>query len=203
MTSTPYTVNDVMTKTVVTVTSAAEFKEIAAAMERWKVTAVPVIEGEGHVVGGRRLGDTAKAGSVRAEQLMTSPAVTISPDTTLPQAARLDDVPAYYTRMGPANAAGPAPGTSHGPRSPTCPPWTPTSTGSCWTCGGTPNAQRAGSKTRCTSRSTSSTDASAKCRPGWCASTARGGMRAGVAACLLDAARSAGLPMATGPRSDS
>lgn len=112
MTSTPYTVNDVMTKTVVTVTAAAEFKEIATAMERWKVTAVPVIEGEGHVVGVvseadlltkeefhehgpslieqmRRLGDTAKAGSVRAEQLMTTPAVTIRPDATLPQAARL------------------------------------------------------------------------------------------------------------------
>ncbi|MFI9186515.1 CBS domain-containing protein [Streptomyces goshikiensis] len=112
MTSTPYTVNDVMTKTVVTVTAAAEFKEIATAMERWKVTAVPVIEGEGRVVGVvseadlltkeefhaqgpslieqmRRLGDTAKAGSVRAEQLMTSPAVTIRPDATLPRAARL------------------------------------------------------------------------------------------------------------------
>ncbi|WP_327733531.1 CBS domain-containing protein [Streptomyces nojiriensis] len=112
MTSTPYTVNDVMTKTVVTVTAAAEFKEIATAMEHWKVTAVPVIEGEGHVVGVvseadlltkeefhehgpslieqmRRLGDTAKAGSVRAEQLMTTPAVTIRPDATLPQAARL------------------------------------------------------------------------------------------------------------------
>ncbi|WP_324615931.1 CBS domain-containing protein [Streptomyces sp. WM6372] len=37
----------------------------------------------------RRLGDTAKAGSVRAEQLMTAPAVTVHPDATLPQAARL------------------------------------------------------------------------------------------------------------------
>ncbi|MFE1875780.1 CBS domain-containing protein [Streptomyces sp. NPDC059496] len=37
----------------------------------------------------RRLGDTAKAGSVCAEQLMTSPAVTIHPDATLPQADRL------------------------------------------------------------------------------------------------------------------
>ncbi|MGW7456363.1 CBS domain-containing protein [Streptomyces sp. NPDC054797] len=112
MTSAPYTVNDVMTKPVTTVTPATDFKEIVAAMERWKVTAVPVIEGEGRVVGVvseadllpkeefhehrpglieqmRRLGDTAKAGSVRAEELMTSPAVTIRPDATLPQAARL------------------------------------------------------------------------------------------------------------------
>lgn len=112
MTSTPYTVKDVMTTNVVAVTLTAQFKEIATAMERWKVTAVPVIEGEGHVVGVvseadllpkeefhahrpgmieqmRRLGDTAKAGSLRAEQLMTSPAVTVHPDATLPQAARI------------------------------------------------------------------------------------------------------------------
>ncbi|WP_433917150.1 CBS domain-containing protein [Streptomyces sp. NBC_01744] len=101
-----------MTKTVVTVTPDAQFKEIAAAMERWKVTAVPVIEGEGRVVGVvseadllpkeefheqspgmiedmRRLGDIAKAGSVQAKDLMTSPAVTVKPDAPLPQAARL------------------------------------------------------------------------------------------------------------------
>ncbi|MFK0237802.1 CBS domain-containing protein [Streptomyces vinaceus] len=112
MTSTPYTVADVMTTPVVTVTPATDFKEIVAAMERWKVSAVAVIEGEARVVGVvseadllpkeefhehrpgmmeqlRRLGDTAKAGSVRAEQLMTTPAVTVHPDATLPQAARL------------------------------------------------------------------------------------------------------------------
>ncbi|WP_326632961.1 CBS domain-containing protein [Streptomyces sp. NBC_01744] len=112
MTSGRYTVDDVMTKTVVTVTPDAQFKEIAAAMERWKVTAVPVIEGEGRVVGVvseadllpkeefheqspgmiedmRRLGDIAKAGSVQAKDLMTSPAVTVKPDAPLPQAARL------------------------------------------------------------------------------------------------------------------
>ncbi|MFF7579355.1 CBS domain-containing protein [Streptomyces sp. NBC_01230] len=112
MTSGRYTVNDVMTKTVVTITLDAEFKEIAAAMEQWKVTAVPVIEGEGRVVGVvseadllpkeefhdhapgmieqmHHLGDIAKAGSVRAKDLMTSPAVTVKPDAPLPQAARL------------------------------------------------------------------------------------------------------------------
>ncbi|WP_330300653.1 CBS domain-containing protein [Streptomyces sp. NBC_00503] len=112
MTSTPYTVNDVMTKPVTTVAPTTDFKEIVAAMERWQVTAVPVVEGEGRVVGVvseadllpkeefhehrpglieqmRRLGDTSKAGSVRAEELMTSPAVTIRPEATLPQAARL------------------------------------------------------------------------------------------------------------------
>ncbi|MGW2183198.1 CBS domain-containing protein [Streptomyces sp. NPDC001732] len=112
MTSTRYTVNDVMTEAVVTVTPATEFKEIADAMERWQVTAVPVVEDGDRVVGVvseadllpkeefhdyppgmidhmRRLGDTAKAGSVRAEELMTSPAITIEPGAPLPQAARL------------------------------------------------------------------------------------------------------------------
>ncbi|MFG2295851.1 CBS domain-containing protein [Streptomyces sp. NPDC048603] len=108
----PYTVADVMTTEVIAVTPSTGFKDIAGAMERWKVTALPVVEGEGRVVGVvseadlllkeefhehrpgmigqmRRLGDTAKAGSTRAEDLMTTPAVTIRPDATLPQAARL------------------------------------------------------------------------------------------------------------------
>ncbi|MEL5955931.1 CBS domain-containing protein [Streptomyces sp. CLV115] len=112
MASTRYTVDDVMTKTVVTVTPDTEFKEIADAMERWKVTAVPVVDEGGSVVGVvseadllpkeefherppgmidqmRRLGDTAKAGSVRAGELMTGPAVTIEPGASLPRAARL------------------------------------------------------------------------------------------------------------------
>ncbi|MFI8260908.1 MULTISPECIES: CBS domain-containing protein [unclassified Streptomyces] len=112
MTSTPYTVADVMTTKVIAVTPSTGFKDIATAMERWKVTALPVIEGEGHVVGVvseadlllkeefhehrpglieqmRRLGDTAKAGSTRAENMMTTPAVTIRPDATLSQAAHL------------------------------------------------------------------------------------------------------------------
>ncbi|MGW1190755.1 CBS domain-containing protein [Streptomyces sp. NPDC002559] len=108
----PFTVADVMTKKVVAVRPGAEFKEIAATMERWKVTALPVVEGEGRVVGvvseadlilkeefhDHRLGlieqlrrpdATAKAGSDRAEDLMTSPAVTVGPGAPLPQAARL------------------------------------------------------------------------------------------------------------------
>ncbi|MFB7368873.1 CBS domain-containing protein [Streptomyces sp. NPDC056222] len=112
MTPQPFTVSDVMTKMVVAVQPGTEFKEIVAAMERWQVTAVPVVEGEGRVVGVvseadllfkeefhdhrlglveqlRRLDATAKAGSHRAEDLMTSPVVTVAPDASLPQAARL------------------------------------------------------------------------------------------------------------------
>ncbi|MFJ8383968.1 CBS domain-containing protein [Streptomyces sp. NPDC094438] len=112
MTNSRYTVADVMTTTVVTVTPDAGFKEIVAAMTQWQVAAVPVIEGEGRVVGViseadllakeefhrhrpgmieqmRRLDDTAKAGSTHARELMTAPAVTVHADATLPQAARL------------------------------------------------------------------------------------------------------------------
>lgn len=112
MSAHPYTVADVMTKQVVAVAPDASFKEIATAMERWKVTALPVVEGEARVVGVvseadllpkeefhdhrpglveqlRRLDDTAKAGSVRARDLMTTPAVTIRPDAPLSLAARL------------------------------------------------------------------------------------------------------------------
>ncbi|MFE1881399.1 CBS domain-containing protein [Streptomyces diastatochromogenes] len=107
----PYTGNDVMTTTVVAIASDAQFKEIVAAMERWKVSALPVLEGEGRVVGvvseadllakerlrdsdlsvikkGRGLDDLAKAVAVSARDLMTTPAVTIRAGASLPQAAR-------------------------------------------------------------------------------------------------------------------
>ncbi|MFB8265832.1 MULTISPECIES: CBS domain-containing protein [unclassified Streptomyces] len=112
MPSTPYTVDDVMTRKVIAVALDATFKEIVTAMERWKITALPVVKGEGRVVGVvseadllpkeefhghrpglveqmRNLSATAKAGSTRAEDLMTAPAITVHPDTALPQAARL------------------------------------------------------------------------------------------------------------------
>ncbi|MER5487614.1 CBS domain-containing protein [Streptomyces sp. NPDC002812] len=114
MTSSPHLVRDVMTRIVVSVTPLTEFKEIVAVMKQWHVTAVPVIEGEGtsKVIGVvseadllpkeefrdhdpglieqmRRLSDTLKAGSTLAKDLMATPAVTVRPDTTLAQAARL------------------------------------------------------------------------------------------------------------------
>ncbi|MFC8511329.1 CBS domain-containing protein [Streptomyces sp. NPDC057411] len=112
MTAQPFTVADVMTKRVVAVLPGADFKEIVATMRRWRVTAVPVVEGEGRCVGivseadlllkeefhdhrlglveqMRRLDATAKAGARRAEDLMSSPAVTVAPEASLPTAARL------------------------------------------------------------------------------------------------------------------
>ncbi|MFF3943059.1 CBS domain-containing protein [Streptomyces phaeofaciens] len=111
MHGTPHIVSDVMTHTVAAVGRGATFKEIVQLMQDWKVSALPVIEGEGRVVGVvseadllpkeefrdsdpdrytqlRRLSDLAKAGAVTAEELMTSPALTVRPDATLAQAAR-------------------------------------------------------------------------------------------------------------------
>lgn len=112
MTGTPHIVSDVMTQTVVAVGRDAPFKEIVRTMEQWKVSAMPVLEGEGRVVGvvseadllpkeefrdeepslyqqRERLADAAKAGATRAAELMSTPAVTVHADATLAQAARI------------------------------------------------------------------------------------------------------------------
>ena len=111
MHGTPHIVSDVMTHTVTAVGRNATFKEIVRMMQDWKVSALPVLEGEGRVVGLvseadllpkeefrdsdpdrytqlRRLSDLAKAGGVRAEELMTAPALTTRPGATLAEAAR-------------------------------------------------------------------------------------------------------------------
>ncbi|GAA3379008.1 CBS domain-containing protein [Streptomyces sannanensis] len=110
MPDSPHTVSDVMTHTAVAVGRRATYKEIVALMEQWKVSAVPVLEGEGRVIGvvseadllpkeelrvddptqaDRPLSDAAKAGAVFAEELMSSPAVTVHADATVAEAARI------------------------------------------------------------------------------------------------------------------
>ncbi|MFI9615262.1 CBS domain-containing protein [Streptomyces sp. NPDC052023] len=108
----PRIVSDVMTHTAVAVGRDAPFKDIVGLMEQWKVSALPVLEGEGRVIGVvseadllpkeefrdsdpdrltqlRRLPDLAKAGGVKAQELMSTPAVTVHADATLAQAARI------------------------------------------------------------------------------------------------------------------
>ncbi|MFE7464476.1 CBS domain-containing protein [Streptomyces sp. NPDC057499] len=109
MAPSPYTVSDVMTHTAVAVGRDASYKEIVELMQQWKVSAVPVLEGEGRVIGVvseadllwkeefRQDGpplrgqaeDTSKADAVLAADLMSSPAVTVHPDATLAEAARI------------------------------------------------------------------------------------------------------------------
>ncbi|GGX20642.1 CBS domain-containing protein [Streptomyces noursei] len=111
MTHSPHTVGDVMTQTVVAVGQGARFKEIVETMEQWKVSALPVLAGEGRVIGvvseadllpkeefrgadpdlmeqRRRLDDLRKAGGRTAGELMSAPALTVHADDTIAQAAR-------------------------------------------------------------------------------------------------------------------
>ncbi|MEW2032764.1 CBS domain-containing protein [Streptomyces roseifaciens] len=111
MKDTSHTVSDVMTQTVVAVSRAAPFKEIVKTLAQWKVSALPVLEGEGRVVGVvseadllpkqqfkdrdpsrleqmRHLDELVKAGAGTAGELMSTPAVTLHGDATLAEAAR-------------------------------------------------------------------------------------------------------------------
>jgi CBS domain-containing protein len=112
MDGSPHIVSDVMTHTVVAVGRDAPFKEIVGLMGQWKVSALPVLEGEGRVIGVvseadllpkeefrdsdpdrftqlGRLPDLAKAGALTAGEVMSSPAVTVHADATLAEAARI------------------------------------------------------------------------------------------------------------------
>ena len=108
-------VRNVMTDEVVTVVDSATFKEIVGLMSEHAVSALPVVDRDGHLTGivseadlllkeecdpesaaehhligfGRRKIERAKAAGSLAAQLMTTPAVTVGPDATLHEAARL------------------------------------------------------------------------------------------------------------------
>ena len=108
-------VRDVMSSLPIAVRETTSFKEIAARLRECRVSAFPVLDADGKVtglvseadllvkeavlgepggIGGLLSGLVhhtvrAKAGGVTAADLMTSPAVTISPDDTVEHAARL------------------------------------------------------------------------------------------------------------------
>jgi CBS domain-containing protein len=106
------TVNDVMTTTVVTVKQGASYKEMAALLRKYRVSAFPVLDDDQKVIGivseADLLAKTAlnadrggamtamvhhkelkKADGVTAGDLMSSNVVTVKPDDTVEQAARL------------------------------------------------------------------------------------------------------------------
>lgn len=113
-------VQDVMTTSVVTVDRITPYKEIAKRLAEHKIGGVPVLTMGRHVVGvvsegdllaaratnpaaGRRwLGRPSKRQwhhGTMAEDLMTSPAITIRPDATIAAAARLMN--AHHVRFLP------------------------------------------------------------------------------------------------------
>ena len=104
------TVRDVMTTTVVAVKRDATFKEMAATLRRYRVSALPVVDDAGHVIGVvseadllakealadpgvaaelLRHQDVRKAQGLTAGDLMTRPPVTASPGDPVEQAARM------------------------------------------------------------------------------------------------------------------
>jgi CBS domain-containing protein len=106
------TVADVMTSRVIAVKRNADFKQIAQVLRQYRVSACPVINDAGRVVGivseadllyktadselptglirlRWKLGEASKITAVTAAQLMTSPAVTIDPDAPIQVAARV------------------------------------------------------------------------------------------------------------------
>ncbi|CAM5652147.1 MULTISPECIES: CBS domain-containing protein [Streptomyces] len=128
MESSPHRVGDVMTRAVVAVGRKALFKDIVERMEEWKVSALPVLEGDGRVIGvvseadllpkealrdsdpdrfprTRHLTGLAKAGAVSAEELMSTPAVTVHGDATLAEAARIMAL-RHVKRLPVVNAEG-------------------------------------------------------------------------------------------------
>jgi CBS domain-containing protein len=106
-------VQDVMSRDVVVAIESTPFKELVLRMQEHRVSAIPVVDADGRLVGivseadlllkedthlegegrlfeGRqRRTEREKHVAVVAAQLMTSPPVTIGPDATLPEAARL------------------------------------------------------------------------------------------------------------------
>jgi CBS-domain-containing membrane protein len=106
------TVEDVMTTRVIAVKLTANYKEICAVLRQHRVSACPVINGAGKVVGvvsaadllckvadpnlplgmirlRWKLSEESKVNAVTAAQLMTSPAISIQPDALVAVAARI------------------------------------------------------------------------------------------------------------------
>lgn len=106
------TVADVMTTRVIAVRRNADFKQIARVLREFRVSACPVINDADQVVGvvseadllykaadcelpaglirlRWKLGEESKITAVTAQQLMTSPAVTIQADASVQVAARI------------------------------------------------------------------------------------------------------------------
>ncbi len=107
------TVSDVMTRTVVSVNAFTPFKDIVRSMQEYRVSAVPVVdedqrvlglvsegdlilkedpelEGEAHLFEGvHRRHDRSKAAGLVASEVMSVPVISVGPDASLGEAARL------------------------------------------------------------------------------------------------------------------
>ncbi|WP_314174507.1 CBS domain-containing protein [Streptomyces winkii] len=101
-----------MTRAVIAVGREATFKDITRKMREWQVSAVPVLEADGRVIGvvseadllakeeyrdgapvlgepRERMEQLRKSGALTAGELMTTPAVSVHEDAPLAEAARI------------------------------------------------------------------------------------------------------------------
>ena len=108
----PRTVGDVMTRAVVAVGREAPFKDVTRNMREWGVSALPVLEADGRVIGvvseadllakeeyreeppglnepRERIARLLKSGGLTAGDVMSSPAVSVHEDAQLTEAARI------------------------------------------------------------------------------------------------------------------
>ncbi|MFD8009015.1 CBS domain-containing protein, partial [Streptomyces sp. NPDC059762] len=124
-------IGELMTREVVSVRGDASFKEVARTLSQHRVTAVPVLNGGGRVVGVVSEGDLlrktadqaaapgdrpavpnleawerAKAEGTRAEELMSAPPVCARPDWTVAETARLMEVQGIKRRGGGGGGGG-------------------------------------------------------------------------------------------------
>jgi CBS domain-containing protein len=106
------TISDVMNTRVIALKRTADFKEIVSVLRQHRVSACPVVNDAGQVIGmvseadllfkeadpgtpcgpirqRWKLSEESKVNAVTAAHLMTSPAVTIQPDTPVAVAARV------------------------------------------------------------------------------------------------------------------
>lgn len=106
------TVADVMTARVIAVKRSADYKEICGVLRQYRVSACPVINDAGRVVGvvseadlldkvadpnppsglirlRWKLSEESKVNAVTADQLMSTPAISIQPDAPVGVAARI------------------------------------------------------------------------------------------------------------------
>ncbi|MEU9188896.1 CBS domain-containing protein [Streptomyces sp. NPDC048484] len=96
---TSHTVAEVMTEDVVQVRRTTPFKEVVRLLDVHRISGLPVVDGDDKVLGvvsGTDLirtqasrADHCSARAVTAADLMTSPAITVHPEQTVPDAARL------------------------------------------------------------------------------------------------------------------
>ena len=117
-------VRDVMTTSVVTVNRMTPYKKIVSLLAEHKISGMPVVTMGRHVAGVVSEGDLLAAQSKNpaarrwwltswpqrhrantAEELMTSPAITIRPDATIAAAARLMNAH-HVRRLAVVNSAG-------------------------------------------------------------------------------------------------